>query len=257
MKTLFLFTLTIILSTNLTARENPFAITNAYEEAAAKIIELNETPATVESIQEAQYIKEMQEKMSNTTSIQQSSDVNKNKVEDAVKRIVPLIKDGPTPPKTYSKKEVDSMIQNTKKVTEQKTKEIVKKELSKTQNIEPTQVVYVKPRADVIEEDELVSKKLLSFLKIEFNDNKLIIHTDYKVSKKFSVTKENKIIIDYKAKINFLTLRDDIESKNFKKIAIGNHKTEGYFRVAIELIDKPSKYNVTYENNLITISKIN
>jgi hypothetical protein len=253
MKTLFLFTLTIILSINLSARENPFAVTNAYEEEAAKIIELNETPATVESIQEAQYIKEMQEKMSKTTS----ADVNKNKVEDAVKRIVPLIKDGPNPPKTYSKKEVDSMIQKTKKTAEQNTKEIVRKELSKTQNTEPTQVVYVKPRSDVAEDDALVSKKLLSFLKLEFNDNKLIIHTDYKVSKKFSVTKENKIIIDYKAKINFLTLRDELDSRNFKRIAVGNHKSEGYFRVAIELIDKPSKYDVKYEDNLITISKIN
>ena len=49
MKTLFLFTLTIILSINLSARENPFAVTDAYEEEAAKIIELNERPATVEN----------------------------------------------------------------------------------------------------------------------------------------------------------------------------------------------------------------
>ena len=158
---------------------------------------------------------------------------------------------------SYSKKEVDSMIQKTKSQTEQKTKEIVKKELSKTQAVEPTQVVYVKPRPDVIDEDELISKQLLSFLKIEFNDNKLIIHTDHEVSKKFSIIKENKIIIDYKAKINFLTKKDDIDSRNYKKITIGNHKNEGYFRVAIELIDKPSKYDVKYESNLITISKIN
>ena len=131
------------------------------------------------------------------------------------------------------------------------------KEVSKTQALEPTQVVYVKPRPDVIDEDELISKQLLSFLKIEFNDNKLIIHTDHEVSKKFSIIKENKIIIDYKAKINFLTKKDDIDSRNYKKITIGNHKNEGYFRVAIELIDKPSKYDVKYESNLITISKIN
>ena len=168
MKTLFLFTLTIILSINLSARENPFAVTDAYEEEAAKIIELNERPATVESIQEAQYIKEMQDKMLKPTS----TDANKNKVEDATKRVAPLIKDGPNPPKTYSKREVDSMIQNTKKTAEQNTKEIVKKELSKTQNIEPTQVIYVKPRGDVVDEEALVSKKLLPFLKIDFNDNK-------------------------------------------------------------------------------------
>jgi hypothetical protein len=252
MKTLFLFTLTIILSTNLSARENPFAVTDAYEEASARILEIDETPKTLEAAQEAQYIKEMQEKMSKVTSL----DANKNKVEEKINKIAPLVKENPAP-KSYSKKEVDSMIQKTKSQTEQKTKEIVKKELSKTQAVEPTQVVYVKPRADVINDDELVSKKLLSFLKIDFNDNKLIIHTDYEVSKKFSIIRENKIIIDYKAEINFLTKKDDIDSRNYKKITIGNHKKEGYFRVAIELIDKPSKYDVKYENNLITISKIN
>ena len=252
MKTLFLFTLTIILSTNLSARENPFAVTDAYEEASARILEIDETPKTLEAAQEAQYIKEMQEKMSKVTSL----DANKNKVEEKINKIAPLVKENPAP-KSYSKKEVDSMIQKTKSQTEQKTKEIVKKELSKTQAVEPTQVVYVKPRPDVIDEDELISKQLLSFLKIEFNDNKLIIHTDHEVSKKFSIIKENKIIIDYKAKINFLTKKDDIDSRNYKKITIGNHKNEGYFRVAIELIDKPSKYDVKYESNLITISKIN
>ena len=252
MKTLFLFTLTIILSTNLSARENPFAVTDAYEEASARILEIDETPKTLEAAQESQYIKEMQEKMSKVTSL----DANKNKVEEKINKIAQLVKENPAP-KSYSKKEVDSMIQKTKSQTEQKTKEIVKKELSKTQALEPTQVVYVKPRADVINDDELVSKKLLSFLKIDFNDNKLIIHTDYEVSKKFSIIRENKIIIDYKAEINFLTKKDDIDSRNYKKITIGNHKKEGYFRVAIELIDKPSKYDVKYENNLITISKIN
>ena len=221
MKTLFLFTLTIILSTNLSARENPFAVTDAYEEASARILEIDETPKTLEAAQEAQYIKEMQEKMSKVTSL----DANKNKVEEKINKIAPLVKENPAP-KSYSKKEVDSMIQKTKSQTEQKTKEIVKKELSKTQALEPTQVVYVKPRADVINDDELVSKKLLSFLKIDFNDNKLIIHTDYEVSKKFSIIRENKIIIDYKAEINFLTKKDDIDSRNYKKITIGNHKKE-------------------------------
>ena len=158
MKTLFLFTLTIILSTNLSARENPFAVTDAYEEASARILEIDETPKTLESAQEAQYIKEMQEKMSKVTSL----DANKNKVEEKINKIAPLIKENPAP-KSYSKKEVDSMIQKTKSQTEQKTKEIVKKELSKTQALEPTQVVYVKPRADVINDDELVVKNYYLF----------------------------------------------------------------------------------------------
>ena len=55
----------------------------------------------------------------------------------------------------------------------------------------------------------------------------------------------------------FNTKKDDIESKSFKKIAIGNHKKEGYFRVAIELIDKPSKFEVDYKDEIITITKKN
>ena len=60
MRTLFLFTLAVILSTNWNARENPFAITNAYEEESARLLESNEGPTTLESMQESQYVKQMQ-----------------------------------------------------------------------------------------------------------------------------------------------------------------------------------------------------
>ena len=60
MKTLFLFTLTLILAFTLNARENPFEATNAYEEEAARIIEQNEIDEN--SINEAAYIQEMKKK---------------------------------------------------------------------------------------------------------------------------------------------------------------------------------------------------
>lgn len=246
MKTLFLFTLASLLALNLSARENPFSMIDTFEEESGKMLELNETPNTVEGIQEAQYIKQMQQQMGNNTN------ANKNSVEQ--KSITP--KEKPAP-KTYSKQEVDSLIQKTKSQTEQKTKEIVKKELANTKIVEPEQVVYVKPRPDVSVDDALVAKNILPFLKIEYNDNKLLIHTEHKVSKKFSVVKENKLVIDYKAKVNFNTKKDEIDSKTFKKIAVGNHKTEGFFRVAIELVNKPSNYDVTYNDNIITITKKN
>ncbi len=239
MKTLFLFTLTLILTITLNARENPFAMTDMFEEETGKIVDSNENLTTPEAVQEAQYIQEAQKNI--------STNANKNIVEEGNKKIAPT-------PKTYSKQEVDSLLQKTKSQTEQKAKEIVKKELANTKSSEPEQVVYVKPRADVVEDDALVSKKLLPFLNIEFNDNKLIIKTSDKVSKKFSVDKENKLIIDYKAKVEFNTKKDDLESKNFKRITLGNHKSEGYYRVAIELLNKPSTYKVTYEDEIITIS---
>lgn len=243
MKTLFLFTLTVILALNLNARENPFEVNNFFEEENGKILETNENPTTPDELQEQHFIKEAQKSMSNTSE-------NKNNVEEN-KKILPATSDK-TVPKTYSKQEVDSLIQKTKTQTEQKTKEIVKKEIAKT---EPEQVVYVKPRGDVGTDDALVSKKLLPFLKVEFNDNKLILHTEHKVSKKFSVNQENKLIIDYKANVTFNTKKEEFESKNFKRVTLGNHASEGYFRVAIELVDKPSKFEVTYTNDLITITK--
>lgn len=240
MKTLFLFILTVIIAANLNARENPFEITDAFEDDTEKGIVLDEQ-AVKKSMEEAPYIKEMQEKMSGGTE--------KNKVENN-SVTTPVIDE-----KTYSKKEVDTLIQKTQKQNEQKTKELVKKEVQKV--TEPAQVVYVKPRSDVNDNETLLTKNILPFIKLEYNDNKLIIHTSHKVAKKFSVDKENKLIIDYTASIEFNTKKDDIESKNFKRIAIGNHKKEGYFRIAIELIDKPSKFNVDYKDEIITITKKN
>ena len=157
--------------------------------------------------------------------------------------------------KSYSKKEVDSLIQKTQKQTEQKAKELVKKEVQKV--AEPAQVVYVKPRGDVNDNEALLTKNILPFVKLEYNDNKLIIHTSHKVSKKFSVNKENKLIIDYSASLEFNTKIDTLESKNFKKVAIGNHKKDGYFRIAVELLDKPSKFDVDYKDEIITITRKN
>ncbi|MBY0540727.1 MAG: AMIN domain-containing protein [Campylobacterales bacterium] len=243
MKTLFLFTLTVILALNLNARENPFEPTDSFEDEVGKIVQMDENSVR-KSMEETPYIKEMQEKMSNVTG------QNKNKVEENINKTMPVIEQ-----KAYSKKEVDSLIQKTQKQTEQKAKEIAKKEVQKT--TEPTQVVYVKPRSDVADDEALLTKTILPYLKVEFNDNKFIIHSEHKVSKKFSVDNENKIIIDYKGLVEFNTKKDSLESQSFKKIAVGNHKKEGYYRIAIELIDKPSKFEVDYKDDIITITKKN
>ena len=71
------------------------------------------------------------------------------------------------------------------------------------------------------------------------------------------VNKENKLIIDYSASLEFNTKIDTLESKNFKKVAIGNHKKDGYFRIAVELLDKPSKFDVDYKDEIVTITRKN
>jgi len=244
MKTLFLFTLTIILAFNLNARENPFEATNAYEEEAARIIEQNEIDDN--SINESAYIQEMQEKMSSTSK----NNENKNKVKEAIKKLKPALK----VEKTYSKKEVKKLIKKAQVQSESKAKKLLKKELERNKMLEPKQIVYVKPRTDILDDTmNMKTKVLLDFLNVEYNDNKLIIHTDDSISKKFTLEKEKKIIIDYKANKNFYTKRESLESTNFKKIAIGNHKKEMFYRVVILLSENPSNYKVEYKNNLITI----
>lgn len=247
MRTLSLFTLSVALSVSLCARENPFEMSNLFEEETGQILETHENPNNFEAMQELQFIQQAQKEMANG--------VNKNKVNDAVDKMNTAISDKPAP-KTYSKQEVDSLIQKTKSQTEQKTKEIIKKELAKTKSSEPEQVVFVKPRADA--EEDMLSKKILPFLTLEYSNNKLIINTEHKVSKKFSIDKENKLIIDYKGKQNFTTKKADLNTTNFQKVVVGNHSKENFFRVAIELAEKPSKYNVEYKDNLIIIiSKTN
>ncbi|MAD43010.1 MAG: hypothetical protein CL623_11565 [Arcobacter sp.] len=248
MKTLFLFTLTLILTFNLNARENPFEATNAYEEEVARIIEQNEIDEN--SINEAAYIQEMQEKMSNITENNQ----NKNKVEEAIKKLTPALKTE----KTYTQKEVKKLIKKAQVQSESKVKKLVKKELEKNKPQKLEQIVYVKPRTDIIEENtQTKTKVLLNFIKVEYNDNKLILHTKDLVSKKFNIDKENKLIIDYKARKNFYTKRENLDSKNFKKIAVGNHKEEKFYRVVILLSKNSSNYKVEYKDNIITVLSLN
>ena len=244
MKTLSLFTSALILTVSLEARENPFNTTAAYEEEAARIIELNEE--SLYNPSEEDYAQRMQEKLA-------VEGENKNEVEKQIEKIAPMMQEKPKQEPKYSKDEVEKLIKKAQRQAEYKTKKLIEKKLEETKKAEPKQVVFVKPRPDVVVEDMTKELQILPFVKLEYSDNDLMIHTDYKVSKKFSISKENKLIIDYKANLNFYTKREILDSKNFKKVAIGNHKKNGFFRVVVELDKNPSSYKVDYKNNLITI----
>ncbi|WP_226813964.1 AMIN domain-containing protein, partial [Aliarcobacter butzleri] len=90
----------------------------------------------------------------------------------------------------------------------------------------------------------MTTKNILPFVKIEFNDNKILIHTTHEMFKKFSIEKEKKLALDFKGKVSFNSKKDNLTSKNFKSVAVGNHEKAGFFRVAVELANKPSKYSV-------------
>lgn len=224
----FLFTLLVVLSVSLIARENPFEPTNAYEEEAARMIEINEVEEDydVEFQQEQQYVNEMYEKM------------NKPKPEVVEPKKPTLTED-----------KVKKMIKDAQK--EQKPKTIIKKVIVEKPAPKPQQVVYVKPRLDVVNE-----KELLPFLKVEYDNEKIDIISKYKVTKKITLPGKKKIVLDYNAKENFYTVREKLESTSFPKVAIGNHKKDKYFRVVIELAEFPSNYEVTYDEMKVSIIKL-
>ncbi len=255
MKKIFLFTLGAVLSVSLNARENPFEVTNAYEEEAARIIELNESK-TQEVQQEASYINEMQKKMDLAAKKSREEDKKESlKKEEKPLKKVETKKYEPKKEKVYTKKEVDSII----KKVETNTKEIVKKEL---ENTKPVEVVYVKPRTDIGQEEPAVKtpegmmkKQVLPFIGLEYDDNKLVINTQYKVSKKFTNDKDYKFVMDFKGKVNFGTLKETLNTKNFKVVSFGNHESEGYFRIVVQFTEHPLKYDTVFGENSITITR--
>ncbi len=75
------------------------------------------------------------------------------------------------------------MIKEAQKKVEPKV--IVKKIIEKQK--EPQQVVYVKPRLDVVNE-----KEILPFVKVEYDNDKIDIHSKYKVTKKITLPGKKK-----------------------------------------------------------------
>lgn len=229
-----LFTLLLVLATGLIARENPFEPTNAYEEEAARMIEINEVERDydVEFQQEQQYIKSVYEKM--------------NKPEEPkVEAPKPMMEEKPA----LTEEKVKKLIKEAQKQSEAKTKKIVEKAVEQPKEVQ--QVVYVKPRLDVSYE-----KELLPFLRLSYDNDKMDIYSRYKITKKITLPGQNKIVLDYASNENFYTKREELQSTNFPKIAVGNHKEEKFFRVVVELASAPENYQVTYDDTKVSIIKL-
>ncbi|WP_418187497.1 hypothetical protein ACNSOP_03455 [Aliarcobacter lanthieri] len=65
-----LIMLTLILTVFVEARDNPFA---KYEEETGRMFEVNETPKTLEEMQEAEYIKKVQQEINQQSTTTQTS----------------------------------------------------------------------------------------------------------------------------------------------------------------------------------------
>lgn len=225
MRTLLLSTVIVsFFCLTLQARENPFILpedSGTYQKAKNT------------DSDEEQFIKNNQNKLKETT-------------QDEEQKSLTQVQD-----KAYSKKEIDSLMLKTKYEAEQKAKALIKKELAK----EPEQVVYVKPRADATTDETLTSKNILPFVKVDYNDNKLLISSQDAIYKKFSINAEKKLVIDFKGVKNFSGAKHNLNSSNFKVISTGNHSSNGFYRIVVELSSKPSNYNFDYSDSIISIIK--
>lgn len=251
MKSLFLLFIFIIISY---ARENPFVPTQEFEEEKNRLLERFLDKQDLDIIK------------------------NDSKVyidESIVKKEETKIKPTPTPPKKVESVKEEPKIQPKVAQTIQKTAEsksaIVEEKIPPK---EPSQekIALVKPQVESKEAKENVTLKSepkiqkesapsskniktgLKFLNISYTDNKVeIISSKYKVSKKLDIEAENKIVFDFRAETNFKTKRFDLDHKYFKQIAIGNHESEGFFRVVVELKEPISKFESTYSDEKVTV----
>ncbi|AXH10903.1 hypothetical protein CP960_04335 [Malaciobacter halophilus] len=233
MKKISLFITLLILSSSLSARENPFEATQAYNEEVARLMEIEDSYPDEFENQEKVYIEEIQEKMKANSINKDTKSMTKNELKKDSSKL--------------TEDKVKKLITQAQKKTVDETKKIVQ-ELKKQ---EKEEIIYVKPRTDVAFE-----KEILPFLKLEYTNEKLQLHSKHNVFKKFTLPNQNKIILDFYAKENFYTKREDLNSTNFTKITVGNHKKDKFFRAVIELTDTPENYEVTYTDGQVTIFRL-
>jgi len=98
---------------------------------------------------------------------------------------------------------------------------------------------------------------LLSFIDIRIIKDTMKISTKYKLKNKFIIEKSNKIVFDYICRKKFNTHRNTLSThKDFKKITIGSHPKEHYFRVVIQTNKNVFNYMVDiYQNGTVAITK--
>ena len=152
------------------------------------------------------------------------------------------------PTKSYMEKKAE-IIDDTYEYETEETK-------TQIEVIKP-KVVKKKPMQIPIAALQNGKHNFLSFVIIEVNDETLSITTQNQILKKFDLNYKNtrKIVFDFKSSKGFYTKKAYLSSINFKHIAIGAHPQNGYYRIAIDVEDLPSNYDVVYEGNTIHVMK--
>ncbi len=174
---------------------------------------------------------------------------------------------------TIAKEEIKTTVETkttieTKQKIEEEPKEttIIKEEIQKILAIEKkTEEITItkeKVKDPVTKEVIAVETKtykynLLEFVKINITDDVLNIKTSYDLDRKFLLVDENKMVFDFIGKINFSTQREGLSTHDdYKKIIIGAHPEERFFRVVIQAQEDVTKYKIVInKDGLIVITK--
>ena len=220
MKTISLFIISLALCTvSLYSRVNPFEQTQTY---------INEKKILLDEI-----------KKKNTPKIKKTV-VKKEIVKPKIVKEVKVVKKEIIKPKIV-KKEV---IKKEREIIILKPVQFIVSDINSSKKIQ-------KPR-----EIKTYKYNLLSFVDIHITDDIMSIATKYKLKNYFILKDENKIVFDYIGKKRFYTKRETLSShKDFKKIIIGAHPEDYYFRVVIQTQESVFKYNTTIDEGLVTIIK--
>lgn len=238
MKTLSFLCTLLLLSSVLHARENPFEPSQTYQEEVARMMEIDAGNISEFSEENVEYEKMSPSKPKAVAKTQQQLDAEAYAKKVAQENIRKA--------KLLAKKKQEAQM---KKAHEMAAKMKAEKEAMEKAKNDP--MIYVKYRDDV-EVDQSID--ILPFISIEYSNTDLKILSKYKVFKKFYLEEENKLILDFRGETKFYTRHNNLESKYFKKISVGNHKKEKYFRVVLVLTEHPSKYSVTYDTDEVLIT---
>ncbi|MGE4455472.1 MAG: AMIN domain-containing protein [Arcobacteraceae bacterium] len=257
MKSLFLLFIFIVMSY---ARENPFVPTQEFEEEKSRLFEkfLDKQDLDIIKNDSNVYVDESISKKEETKTKPEVSSTNTPKkvepIKEEPKKVQPKI--AQTAQKMQESKSVESVVEE-KIPAKEPVQEKIALVKPKNEIKESKDNITLKNETKTQKEPLVASKSIktgLKFLSMSYTDNQVeIISSKYKVSKKLDIEDENKIVFDFRANTNFKTKRFDLDHKYFKQIAIGNHESEGFFRVVVELKEPINKFESTYSDAKVTV----
>jgi hypothetical protein len=220
MKIIFISIVSILLSLDLCARENPFEPTDTFIEI------------------QKQYI-----------ITQENQEIERKRIED--EQIAEKLEQDLIENRLVEEKAKELLIVQNRLEEEKLEQEKIKQQLLK-------KIIEEKIIEEKLEQEKNIKYDVLSFLNVITTTNTLTINVDekYKLKNQIINHKNHKFVFDFNGKIDMYTKRVKLEHPYFKSITIGSHIKDNFFRVVVVLKDTISNYEENIDNSIIIIKKI-